>query len=60
MPTKRKPRRVYSEAKNKNRFSCGGRLITGPDRKFFWSAFVMIIIPGIAFIAAVYVCFVAY
>ena len=55
LPKHRKPRRVYKEAVNKNRFGCRGRLITGPDRKYFWLAFIMIIVPGIAFLAAVYV-----
>ena len=55
LPKHRKPRRIYKEAVNKNRFGCRGRLITGPDRKYFWLAFIMIVIPGIAFLAAVYV-----
>lgn len=55
LPLKRKPRRVYKEAVNLNRFGCRGRVITGPDRKYFWMAFLMIIIPAVAFLAAVYV-----
>ena len=55
LPAKRKPRRVYKESVNLNRFGCRGRVITGPDRKYFWMAFGMFIVPAIAFLAAVYV-----
>ena len=54
LPPNRPRRRVYKQSVNKNRFACHGRLITGPDRKYFWLAFAMIVIPGIAFLAAVY------
>lgn len=57
LPVKRKPRRIYKEAVNLNHFGCRGRLITGPDRKYFWMAFGMIIIPAVAFLAAVYVLY---
>jgi hypothetical protein len=57
LPPHRKTRRFYKDAPNKNNFSCHGRLITGPDRKYFWAAFCMIIVPCVAFLAAVYVLF---
>lgn len=57
LPTSRKPRRVYKESVNKNRFGCKGHFITGPDRLYFWGAMIMILAPGIAFLAAVYVRF---
>lgn len=57
LPMSRKPRRVYKESVNKNRFGCKGHFITGPDRLYFWGALLMILAPGIVFLAAVYVPF---
>lgn len=53
LPKRRRTRRLYKEAPNKNNFSCHGRLITGPDRAYFWAAFWMILVPCVAFLAAV-------
>jgi hypothetical protein len=37
------------------RVYCGGKVVTGPDRIYFYLAFAMTFIPSVVFIAAVYV-----
>jgi palmitoyltransferase ZDHHC9/14/18 len=42
---KTKKKRAYQDWPSKNKFFCGGRCISGPDRKLFWTTFFLIILP---------------
>eukprot|EP01120_Amphizonella_sp_Union-15-10_P016372 TRINITY_DN8615_c1_g1_i2.p1 TRINITY_DN8615_c1_g1~~TRINITY_DN8615_c1_g1_i2.p1 ORF type:complete len:300 (+),score=5.43 TRINITY_DN8615_c1_g1_i2:85-984(+) len=44
---------LYEQWPSSNKFYCGGRLLSGPDRRRFFYTFFAILIPTIAFMAAV-------
>jgi len=42
--------RLYEKWPSKNQFECGGRLIHGPDRLYFWIAASLLVGTGLAFL----------
>mmetsp|Transcript_6965 Transcript_6965/g.7648 ORF Transcript_6965/g.7648 Transcript_6965/m.7648 type:complete len:335 (+) Transcript_6965:44-1048(+) len=46
-------KRRYKDWPSENKFYCGGRIITGPDSKYFYATASSIIAPGIVFLAGV-------
>jgi hypothetical protein len=40
-------KRLYQSWPARNRFQCGGRLIAGPDRLYFYLALSFIVVPFI-------------
>lgn len=49
-----KKKKVFVEA-GESRVFCKGKLVTGPDRLYFYFAFLMTLLPTAAFMAFVYV-----
>lgn len=50
-----KGKRAYKDWPAENTFYCKGRLLTGPDRTYFYFTGSSILFPGIVFLAGVYV-----
>jgi len=44
------PHRIYKDWPSKNEFLCGGRLIHGPDRYYFWASSLALIVGGGCFL----------